>query len=153
RRVTRRRAEDARRPRPALTARAQRWSIPLRSGPPSHETGSGPAAHPLEGMLDTATRRPKAIEGRSRAPGPAAWPGRDTRRRHHMGMHPGRRRWRLTRICSLALLGVAGLAWAGVADAQSAAQRAVDAAKKICAGRTVTIVWEAGLQSLDPLNF
>ena len=37
--------------------------------------------------------------------------------------------------------------------AQSAAQRAVDAAKKICAGKTITIVWEAGLQSLDPKNF
>jgi hypothetical protein len=32
-------------------------------------------------------------------------------------------------------------------------QRAVDAAKKQCAGKTITIVWEAGLQSLDPLNF
>ena len=41
---------------------------------------------------------------------------------------------------------------AGVAGAQSA-QRAVDAAKKICSGKTITIVWEAGLQSLDPLNF
>jgi multiple sugar transport system substrate-binding protein len=35
----------------------------------------------------------------------------------------------------------------------SAAQRAVDAAKKICSGKTISIVWEAGLQSLDPLNF
>jgi multiple sugar transport system substrate-binding protein len=46
-----------------------------------------------------------------------------------------------------------GCAWSGAASAQSAAQRAVDAAKKICAGKTITIVWEAGLQSLDPLNF
>jgi multiple sugar transport system substrate-binding protein len=45
------------------------------------------------------------------------------------------------------------LAWAGVAHAQSAAKTAADAAKKICAGKTITIVWEAGLQSLDPLNF
>ncbi len=37
--------------------------------------------------------------------------------------------------------------------AASAAQVAVDAAKKICKGQTITIVWEAGLQSLDPLNF
>ncbi len=36
--------------------------------------------------------------------------------------------------------------------AQSAAQRAVDAAKQY-AGAEITIVWEAGLQSLDPLNF
>lgn len=43
--------------------------------------------------------------------------------------------------------------WPAAASAQSAAQRAVDAAKKICAGKTITIVWEAGLQSLDPQNF
>jgi multiple sugar transport system substrate-binding protein len=34
----------------------------------------------------------------------------------------------------------------------SAAQTAVDAAKQF-SGQTITIVWEAGLQSLDPLNF
>jgi len=46
------------------------------------------------------------------------------------------------------------LAWSGAVSAQSAAQRAVDAAKPLCAGgKTITIVWEAGLQSLDPLNF
>ena len=40
------------------------------------------------------------------------------------------------------------------AAAVSAAQRAVDAAKPLCqGGKTITIVWEAGLQSLDPLNF
>lgn len=50
-------------------------------------------------------------------------------------------------IASLAL-------WASPVSAQSAAQRAVDAAKPLCAGgKTITIVWEAGLQSLDPLNF
>jgi multiple sugar transport system substrate-binding protein len=54
---------------------------------------------------------------------------------------------------ALPLLACAALAWPGAAGAQSAAQRAVDAAKKICAGKTITIVWEAGLQSLDPLNF
>jgi multiple sugar transport system substrate-binding protein len=36
--------------------------------------------------------------------------------------------------------------------AQSAAERAVEAAKQY-SGTTITIVWEAGLQSLDPLNF
>ncbi len=41
---------------------------------------------------------------------------------------------------------------AAPAWAQSAAQRAVDAAKQY-AGAEITIVWEAGLQSLDPLNF
>jgi multiple sugar transport system substrate-binding protein len=53
----------------------------------------------------------------------------------------------------LPVLTIAALAWPGAAAAQSAAQRAVDAAKKICSGKTITIVWEAGLQSLDPLNF
>lgn len=47
------------------------------------------------------------------------------------------------------------LVWAGsAACAESAAQRAVNAAKPMCKdGKTITIVWEAGLQSLDPLNF
>jgi multiple sugar transport system substrate-binding protein len=36
--------------------------------------------------------------------------------------------------------------------AQSAAETAVEAAKQY-AGQEITIVWEAGLQSLDPLNF
>ncbi len=43
--------------------------------------------------------------------------------------------------------------WSGGVSAQSAAQKAVDAAKKMCNGKTITIVWEAGLQSLDPKNF
>ena len=38
------------------------------------------------------------------------------------------------------------------AQAESAAERAVEAAKQY-AGTEITIVWEAGLQSLDPLNF
>ncbi len=53
----------------------------------------------------------------------------------------------------LPALAIAALAASGPVAAQSAAQSAVDAAKKICAGKTITIVWEAGLQSLDPLNF
>src|SRR6185312_11109764 len=36
--------------------------------------------------------------------------------------------------------------------AEIAAERAVEAAKKY-AGTEISIVWEAGLQSLDPLNF
>src|SRR4026209_2378571 len=44
-------------------------------------------------------------------------------------------------------------AWTGVANAQNAAKTAVEAAKKICSGKTITIVWEAGLQSLDPTQF
>ena len=49
----------------------------------------------------------------------------------------------------------AGLVATGVRPvwaAGSSAQTAVDAAKKY-AGPEITIVWEAGLQSLDPLNF
>jgi multiple sugar transport system substrate-binding protein len=48
----------------------------------------------------------------------------------------------------------AGLAvgFARPAFSASAAQAAVDAAKQF-SGQTITIVWEAGLQSLDPLNF
>ena len=53
----------------------------------------------------------------------------------------------------LLALTFTSLAGSGAASAQSAAQRAADAAKKICAGKTITIVWEAGLQSLDPQNF
>lgn len=54
---------------------------------------------------------------------------------------------------------LAGLLAAGLllgagttANAQSAADRAVEAAKQY-AGTTLNITWEAGLQSLDPLNF
>jgi multiple sugar transport system substrate-binding protein len=51
------------------------------------------------------------------------------------------------------LAGLAtGLAFAGPALAQSAADRAVEAAKEF-AGTTITITYEAGLQALDPLNF
>jgi multiple sugar transport system substrate-binding protein len=49
---------------------------------------------------------------------------------------------------------VAGLAisWASTAMAESAAEIAVKEAQKY-RGSTITIVWEAGLQSLDPINF
>lgn len=49
---------------------------------------------------------------------------------------------------------VAGLAisLASTAMAQSAAETAVKEAQKY-RGQTITIVWEAGLQALDPLNF
>ena len=61
-------------------------------------------------------------------------------------------RWYEKALPSVLLL--ATLAWSGAVSAQSAAQRAVDAAKPLCAGgKTITIVWEAGLQSLDPKNF
>src|SRR5215467_4184460 len=51
-----------------------------------------------------------------------------------------------------AIAGIALSAWSSGAAAQSADQIAVEAAKKY-SGSTITIVWEAGLQSLDPLNF
>ena len=52
----------------------------------------------------------------------------------------------------IGLTAVAAMALAGQAFAQSAAERAVEAAKEF-AGTEITIVSEAGLQSLDPLNF
>lgn len=58
----------------------------------------------------------------------------------------------LTTVASLILAGIISFT-SGIANAQSAAQKAVDAAKKMCNGKTITIVWEAGLQSLDPKNF
>ena len=63
------------------------------------------------------------------------------------------RRPGLLRGLLLSLVATSAFAWAGAASAQSAAQTAVEAAKKICSGKTITIVWEAGLQSLDPKNF
>jgi len=70
-----------------------------------------------------------------------------------MTTHRERRPLAALRRALLPALAVTALAVSGAANAQSAAQRAVDAAKKICSGKTITIVWEAGLQSLDPLNF
>ena len=54
---------------------------------------------------------------------------------------------RLAAVAAAVSLGASGIAWA-----QSAAERAVEAAKQY-AGAEISIVWEAGLQSLDPLNF
>ena len=62
------------------------------------------------------------------------------------------RRQGLLRGLLVSLVAASAFAWAGAASAQSAAQKAVEAAKKICSGKTITIVWEAGLQSLDPKN-
>jgi len=70
-----------------------------------------------------------------------------------MFTHQERRAFAALRRALLPALAATALAWSGGASAQSAAQRAVDAAKKICSGKTITIVWEAGLQSLDPLNY
>ncbi len=59
------------------------------------------------------------------------------------------------RAKELSVFGVGALlalGQGGQALAQSAAERAVEAAKQY-AGTEITIVWEAGLQALDPLNF
>lgn len=57
------------------------------------------------------------------------------------------------KLAALTVLSTALAVFGSAASAQSAAQKAVDAAKKSCNGKTITIVWEAGLQSLDPKNF
>ena len=53
----------------------------------------------------------------------------------------------LTASAAILTAGITSTAWA-----ESAAERAVKEAQKY-KGQTITIVWEAGLQSLDPLNF
>jgi multiple sugar transport system substrate-binding protein len=55
---------------------------------------------------------------------------------------------------TLGALAVAGLiaGAASAAHAKSAAEIAAEAAKQY-SGTTLTVIWEAGLQSLDPLNF
>src|SRR5688572_30803077 len=57
---------------------------------------------------------------------------------------------RIRRLSILA--GVISALLASSATAQDAADVAVEAAKKY-SGTTINIVWEAGLQSLDPLNY
>ena len=59
---------------------------------------------------------------------------------------------RLTRTLSWTMAAAMGLALTGAALAETSAERAVREAQKY-KGQTITIVWEAGLQSLDPLNF
>ena len=63
------------------------------------------------------------------------------------------RRLGLSRGLLLTLAAATALAWTSSVSAQNAAKTAVEAAKKICNGKTITIVWEAGLQSLDPTQF
>jgi multiple sugar transport system substrate-binding protein len=55
-------------------------------------------------------------------------------------------------LAGSALAALLTLGISGAVMAESAADRAVAAAKQY-AGTQITIVWEAGLQSLDPLNF
>jgi multiple sugar transport system substrate-binding protein len=56
------------------------------------------------------------------------------------------------RLGAAAAVGAMVLLASGAALAQSASERAVEAAKQY-AGTTLNITWEAGLQALDPLNF
>ena len=55
-------------------------------------------------------------------------------------------------LLSLAAAAAITFSAGSLAGAQSAAERAVEAAKQY-SGAEISIVWEAGLQSLDPLNF
>ncbi len=55
-------------------------------------------------------------------------------------------------LLSLAAAAAITFSAGSLAWAQSAAERAVEAAKQY-SGAEISIVWEAGLQSLDPLNF
>jgi len=59
---------------------------------------------------------------------------------------------KMLRKLTLTAAAVMAVGWTAAAWAQSAAERAVNEAKKY-SGTTITIVWEAGLQSLDPLHF
>ena len=59
---------------------------------------------------------------------------------------------RMRALLSLAAAAAITFSAGSLAWAQSAAERAVEAAKQY-SGSEISIVWEAGLQSLDPLNF
>jgi len=59
---------------------------------------------------------------------------------------------RLNKVLALTAAAAFAVAGGSAALAQSAAERAVEAAKEY-SGETITIVWEADLQSLDPKNF
>jgi multiple sugar transport system substrate-binding protein len=61
-------------------------------------------------------------------------------------------RRRILRAAACCTFLVYALCSIGQAQAQSAAQRAVEEAKKY-SGTTLTLEWQAGLQALDPLNF
>jgi len=72
-----------------------------------------------------------------------------------VAMSSGKREGRMSLLKKIALTASAAIVTAGLTSAawaESAAERAVKEAQKY-KGQTITIVWEAGLQSLDPLNF
>jgi multiple sugar transport system substrate-binding protein len=72
-----------------------------------------------------------------------------------VAMSSGKREGRMSLLKKIALTASAVIFTAGLTSAawaESAAERAVKEAQKY-KGQTITIVWEAGLQSLDPLNF
>src|ERR1043166_955331 len=57
-----------------------------------------------------------------------------------------------SRMTWMGAVAVLALSWAGAARADDAADTAVKEAQKY-RGQTITVVWEAGLQSLDPEKF
>jgi multiple sugar transport system substrate-binding protein len=59
---------------------------------------------------------------------------------------------RLHKLILIASAAAVAAVYTSAAFAESAAERAVKEAQKY-KGTTINIVWEAGLQSLDPLNF
>ena len=59
---------------------------------------------------------------------------------------------KLLKRLTLTAVAALAVAWSAAASAETAAERAVNEAKKY-SGTTITVVWEAGLQSLDPLHF
>jgi multiple sugar transport system substrate-binding protein len=59
---------------------------------------------------------------------------------------------KLLKTLTLTATVALAVGWTAAAWAESAAERAVNEAKKY-SGTTITIVWEAGLQALDPLHF
>jgi multiple sugar transport system substrate-binding protein len=72
-----------------------------------------------------------------------------------VAMSSGKREGIMSLLKKIALTASAVIFTAGLTSAawaESAAERAVKEAQKY-KGQTITIVWEAGLQSLDPLNF
>src|SRR5215467_7739417 len=59
---------------------------------------------------------------------------------------------KMTWAGAVAGLALASAFWSQTASAEGAAEAAVKAAQQY-KGTTINIVWEAGLQSLDPKNF
>jgi multiple sugar transport system substrate-binding protein len=68
------------------------------------------------------------------------------------GLKTGRTKMNLLKRLTLTAIAALMVSSTATVWAETAVERAVNEAKKY-SGTTITIVWEAGLQSLDPLNF